>query len=207
MVFTCRSNQPLTDDILSSVSLFLELMRVLLSCPVIGRVDTHSPSSQNTNGSDSKIVHNFESKTLSFPKPFVKALVTNKDGADLLVRLQQILKERSKQALPAKEEEEEGSGAREEEERILGDFSTETSEIIEALEGVVADAYGETAASFNIYSCPSAFSRQSHRVTTSCLLYIGLPSLEPDLRPHMHSLQEQFEIRSIETTMENGTSR
>ena len=31
--------------------------------------------------------------------------------------------------------------------------------------------------------------------------------LEPDLRPPMHSIEEQFEIRSIETAMENGTSR
>ena len=31
--------------------------------------------------------------------------------------------------------------------------------------------------------------------------------LEPDLRPPMHSIEEQFEIRSIETAMENGASR
>ena len=35
----------------------------------------------------------------------------------------------------------------------------------------------------------------------------GLTTLEPDLRPVMHSLEEQFEMRSIETSLENGTSR
>ena len=139
----CRSTQPLSDDILSSVSLFLELMRVLLSCMVIGRVDTHTPPSQTTNEKDPKPVHNFESRTLSFPKSFVKALATSKDGTDLLVRLHEVLQERSKTTLPVKEEEEEGSGAREEEERILGEFSTETKEVIDELEGVVADAQGE----------------------------------------------------------------
>ena len=39
------------------------------------------------------------------------------------------------------------------------------------------------------------------------ILTAGLPSLEPELRPLMHSLEEQFEIRSIGTAMENGTSR
>ena len=39
------------------------------------------------------------------------------------------------------------------------------------------------------------------------MYFTGLPVLEPDLRPPMHSVEEQFEIRSIETAMENGTSR
>ena len=73
----------------------------------------------------------------------MKALVTSKEGTDLLVRMLEVLQERSKLSLPVKEEEEEGSGAREEEERILGEFSTETKEVIEELEGVVADAQGE----------------------------------------------------------------
>ena len=111
---------------------------------MIGRVDTHTPSAQNANGKDSKPVHNFESRTLSFPKPFVKALVTNKDGVDLLVQLQEVLGERGSRVVPVKEEEEgEESGSQgEEEERILGEFSSETAEIIEELEEVVADVQG-----------------------------------------------------------------
>lgn len=203
VVFRCRSTQPLSDDVLSSVSLFLELLRVLLSCLVIGRVDTHTPASQSTNGKDSKLVHKFESRTLSFPKPFVKALVTNKDGVDLLVQLQEVLGERSKRAVPVKEEEQGaeeegegpgGQGEEEEEERILGEFSSETGEVIEELEGVVADAQG------------TANSLQNQSKLFDCHV-IGLPSLEPELRPLMHSLEEQYEIRSIGTTMENGTSR
>ena len=75
----------------------------------------------------------------------MKALVTNKDGVDLLVQLQEVLGERSSRAVPVKEEEEgEGPGGQgEEEERILGEFSSETVEIIEELEGVVADVQGE----------------------------------------------------------------
>ena len=117
-------------------------MRVLLSCLVTGRVDTHTPSSQNSTGKDSKPVHHFEPRTLSFPKPFVKALVTNKDGVDLLVQLVETLGDRGRRSLTVKEEEEEGPGAGEEEERILGEFSTETAEVIEELEGVIADAQG-----------------------------------------------------------------
>ena len=86
--FPNRSTQPLSNDILSSISLLLELLRVLLSCEVIGRVDTHTPTSQK----DPKLppVHHFESRTLSVPKTFVKALVTRKDGTDLLVLLVQV---------------------------------------------------------------------------------------------------------------------
>ena len=144
-----RSAQPLSDDVLSSISLFLELLQVLLSCEVIGRVDTHTPASQSTNGQDSKPVHNFESRTLSFPKSFVKALVTNKESVDLLTQLLTALGERSKRTVPVpvKEEDEEPSGAAREEEvdegRILGEFSTVVNEIVEELEGVGADAQGE----------------------------------------------------------------
>ena len=142
-----RSAQPLSDDVLSSVTLLLELLRVLLSCEVIGRVDTHTPAPQGTNGQDAKTIHNFESRTLSFPKSFIKALVTNKDGADLLTQLLTVLGERSNRAVPVpvKEEEEETSGAREEEEegRILGEFSTVAGEIVEELDGIVADGQGE----------------------------------------------------------------
>ena len=88
LIFPFRSTQPLSNDVLSSISLLLELLRVLLSCEVIGRVDTHTPTSQK----DPKLppVHHFESRTLSVPKSFVKALVTKKDGTDLLVHLVQV---------------------------------------------------------------------------------------------------------------------
>lgn len=72
----------------------------------------------------------------------MKALVTNKDGVDLLVQLVETLGDRGRRSLTVKEEEEEGPGAGEEEERILGEFSTETAEVIEELEGVIADAQG-----------------------------------------------------------------
>jgi hypothetical protein len=87
-----RSTQPLSTDIVSSVSLLLELLRVLLSCEVIGRVDMHTPTSAGPGGRDPKLppVHNFESRTLSVPKSFVKALVTRKDGTDLLTVLVQV---------------------------------------------------------------------------------------------------------------------
>ena len=87
--------QPLSNDILSSVSLLLELLRVLLSCEVIGRVDTHTPTTpQELTVTDPKQppVHHFESRTLSFPKSFVKTLVTSKDGMDLLVQLLEVSK-------------------------------------------------------------------------------------------------------------------
>lgn len=47
----------------------------------------------------------------------------------------------------------------------------------------------------------------SHYIDDNLLQFAGLPVLEPDLRPPMHSIEEQFEIRSIETAMENGTTR
>ena len=58
---------------------------------MIGRVDTHTPTSVGP-GKDPKLppVHHFESRTLSVPKSFVKALVTRKDGADLLAVLVQV---------------------------------------------------------------------------------------------------------------------
>ena len=65
---------------------------MFLSCEVIGRVDTHTPTSAGPVGKDPKLppVHHFESRTLSIPKSFVKALVTRKDGTDLLGVLVQV---------------------------------------------------------------------------------------------------------------------
>ena len=61
---------------------------MLLSCEVTGRVDTHTPTSVGL-GKDPKQP---QSTILnqSVPKSFVKALVTRKDGADLLALLVQV---------------------------------------------------------------------------------------------------------------------
>ena len=52
----------------------------------------HTPTSAGPGGRDPKLppVHHFESRTLSVPKSFVKALVTRKDGTDLLAVLVQV---------------------------------------------------------------------------------------------------------------------
>ena len=60
--------------------------------------------------------------------------------------LAQVLGDRRGRSVPVKEEDEEGATqAREEEERILGEFSTETTEVIEELDGVMADVQGDAS--------------------------------------------------------------